>query len=143
MLGRKNYTREEIDHAKAAMAQQFAAYRQLAESVDAPASDSKAASALADFEPLVFNNLALALDRYFVHRVRAVTGKDGNALNELELITDSLMSNDGVLRTGNVITYVPEQSVLKLDVGDPIRIGAAQFERLSAAVFAELEQKFL
>jgi hypothetical protein len=53
------------------------------------------------------------------------------------------MSNDGVLRTGNVITYVPEQSVLKLDVGDPIRLGAAQFERLSTAVFAELEQKFL
>ena len=30
-----------------------------------------------------FNNMTLVLDRYFVHRLRTVTGKDGNPLNQL------------------------------------------------------------
>jgi hypothetical protein len=33
--------------------------------------------------------------------------------------------------------------VVKLRVGDPIRITADQFERLAGAFFAEIEQKFL
>ena len=45
-----------------------------------------------------FNNIALVLDRYFVHRIRIVAGKDGNALNEVEMICDSLMKNNWVLR---------------------------------------------
>jgi hypothetical protein len=37
----------------------------------------------------------------------------------------------------------PERSVLKLNVGDPIRLTEAEFERLSAAFFAELQRRFL
>ena len=58
-------------------------------------------SALEAFQPLLFNNMTLILDRYFVHRLRTVTGKDGNPLNEVELLSESLMNNDGVLR-GNL-----------------------------------------
>jgi hypothetical protein len=47
------------------------------------------------------NNMTLVLDRYFVHRLRVVTGKDGNPLNEVELLSDSIMNNDGVLRGNN------------------------------------------
>ncbi|MDX6527183.1 MAG: hypothetical protein QOI43_2694, partial [Gaiellales bacterium] len=94
-------------------------------------------------EPLFLNNLTLALDRYFVHRIRVVTGKDGNPLNEVELISDSLMSNDGVLRGNNVIKLVPDQSVVKLEIGDRIRLSAAQFERLSTAFLAEIEARFV
>jgi hypothetical protein len=32
--------------------------------------------------------------------------------------------------------------VLKLEIGDPIRLSEDDFERLSAAFFAELERKF-
>lgn len=32
-----------------------------------------------------------------------VTGKDGNPLNEVEMLSDSLMNNDGVLRGINMI----------------------------------------
>ncbi|MCU1353155.1 MAG: hypothetical protein JWM05_2364 [Acidimicrobiales bacterium] len=138
MLGRKNFTREEIDHAKAAVDAQLVAYKALVK-----AAGKGAAPAIAAFEPLFFNNLILALDRPFVHRVRLVTGKDGNALNEVEVVVDSLMNNDGLLDVGTVIKLVPDESVLKLEVGDRIQVTEEQFERLAAAFFAELESKFL
>lgn len=34
MLGRKTYTQEGLDHAKAAVAQQLAAYRKLVKAID-------------------------------------------------------------------------------------------------------------
>jgi len=71
-----------------------------------------------------------------------VTGRDGNPLNEVEMIADSLMNNDGVLRGNNVVKWIPDQSVLKLRIGDTIKLTAADFERLSAAFFTELEHQF-
>jgi hypothetical protein len=41
------------------------------------------------------------------------------------------------------VTLIPQQSVLKLNVGDRIRLSAAQFERLAKAFFAEIERKYL
>jgi hypothetical protein len=143
MLGRKNYTQEELDQARSAVDQLLAAYRTLVEAIDGATQDTKVRSALDAFEPLFLNNLTLALDRYFVHRIRVVTGKDGNPLNEVELISDSLMNNDGVLRGNNVIKLVPDQSVVKLEIGDRIRLSAAQFERLSTAFLAEIEARFV
>jgi hypothetical protein len=141
MLGRKDYTQEELDNATSAINKQVAAYKKLAKAVDATA-DPKAAAALEAFEPLFFNNMTLVLDRSFVHRIRPVTGKDGNPLNEVELLTESLMNNDGVFRGNTVIKYVPEESVLKLNIGDRIRLSAAQFERLAKAFLADIERKF-
>lgn len=142
MLGRKDYRPDELASAQKAVKQELAAYKKLVKAVEA-ASDPQAAAALEALEPQLFNNLTLALDRYFVHRLRSTTGKDGNPLNELELVSESLMNNNGVLRGNNVIKYVPEDSVLKLDVGDEIKLSAAQFERLAKACFADLETKFV
>jgi hypothetical protein len=72
-----------------------------------------------------------------------VTGKDGNPLNEVELLTESLINNNGVLRGNNVIKHVPTASVLKLEIGDRIRLTAGDFERLATAFFADLERTFL
>ena len=143
MFGRKNYTPEELDHAKTAVAQQLAAYKKLVKAIEGAETDRKVREALDAFEPLFFNNMTLVPDRYFVHRLRMVTGKDGNPLNEAELLSDSLMNNDGVLRGNNVIKLTPDQSVLKLNLGDRIRLSEAQFERLSKAFFAELQSKFV
>src|SRR3954462_2909665 len=104
MLGRKTYTQQELDHARTTIDQQLAAYDELAK---AATSDRAAKAALGAFEPHVFNNMVLALDRPFVHRIRAVTGKDGNPLEEVELIVDSLVNNDGILRGNNVIKLKP------------------------------------
>jgi hypothetical protein len=37
--------------------------------------------------------------------------------------------------------YAPDESVLKLDIGEPIELTAADFERLSSAFFDGLERK--
>jgi hypothetical protein len=115
----------------------------LVKAVASAPTDKRVNAALEAFEPLFFNNMTLVLDRYFVHRVRMVTGKDGNPLNEVELLSDSLMNNDAILRGNNVIKLAPDQSVVKLHIGDPIRLTAEDFERLAAAFFAEIERKFL
>jgi hypothetical protein len=142
MLGRKTYEQAELDNAGAVIDKQLVAYQQLAEAIDA-ASDPKAKAALDNFEPLFFNNLLLALDRYFVHRLRGSTGKDGNALNEAELMVESLLNNDGTLRGNNVIKLKPAESVLKLELGDRIELTQDQFERLYRAFLAELKAKFI
>src|SRR6266540_5006098 len=133
MLGRKNYKREELDQCKEAIHKQLAAYKRLVKAIDGTTTDKKIASALRAFEPLFFNNMTLVLDRYFVHRLRMVTGKDSNPLNEVELLADSLMNNVGVLRGNSAIKYVPDQSVVKLQIGDRIKLTASEFERLSSA----------
>ncbi len=125
MLGRKDYAKEELDHATTAVDKQVAAYKKLVQAIDGATSDSKVIAALKAFEPLFFNNMTLALDRYFVHRLRMVTGKDGNPLNEVELLTEPLMNNDGVLRGNNVIKFVPDASVLGLRVGGRIELWAS------------------
>jgi hypothetical protein len=143
MLGRKDYTQEEIDSGRAAIEEQLAVYKKFIGVFESEKTDKKLQTTVEDFEGLFFNNLTLVLDRYYVHRLRMVTGKDGNPLNEVELICDSLMNNDGILRGKNVIKYIPDQSVVKQNIGDKIRLTAEEFERLSAAFFEDLERKFL
>ena len=143
MLGRKDYTREEIDNARAAVRRQLAAYDNIASAAGDEPTGTKVRAALEPFEALFFNNMVVVLDRYFVHRIRPVTGKDGNPLNEVELLCDSLINNNGVFRGNNVIKYVPEKSVLQTGIGDVIQLTQEDFRRLAAAFFADLESKFL
>ena len=117
MLGRKGYTREEFKNGQAAIKEQLAVYKRLAEAIASDKTDQKLRSTLKDFEGVFFNNLTLVLNHYYVHRLRTVTGNDGNPLNEVELICDSLMKNNGILRGNNAIKYIPEQSIVKLKIG--------------------------
>jgi len=48
------------------------------------------------------------------------------------------LNNEGIFRDSNAIKYIPDQSVVKLKVGQNIRLTAEEFERLSAAFFVEL-----
>lgn len=142
MLGRKNYTRGEIEHAKSVIDAQLKAYRAVADAAEINPNDEDLNAAVDDFNSLFFNNLALALDRFFVHRIRSVTSTDGNPLNELELICESLMNNKGVFDTGTVIKYSRDGSIVKFAPGDSIALTVDDFTRLSAAVFVELDEKF-
>ena len=143
MLGRKNYTQDEFDQAKAALSAQVAAYRKLVKATTGDKAKKKVVQTVETFETLFFNNMVLVLDRYFVHRVRQITGKDANALNEVELLSESLVNNHGVLRVGNALKFTPEETVLGLHPGDAIALSRGDFERLSAAFFAVLQRRFL
>ena len=140
MLGRRTFTRAEIDRARLVIGSQLEAYRELERAVRG-SDGGDVQPALAEFEHLFFNTLALALDRPFVHRVRNVTGKDGTPLNELEVICDSLLA-DGVFRAGSVVRYDAAASLVGLEEGAHVRLTADQFQRLAEAVFAELDAKF-
>ncbi len=135
MLGRKTYTQIEIDTARSAMERQLAAYDQVV-------AGSKGA-ARAEFDAVFFNQLLLALDRPFVHRIRPVTGKDGNPLNEVEMLCDSLLSHGGVLQASKVIKLVPANSVSGIEFGASIQLDREQFGRLATAFFDELQARFL
>jgi len=137
MLGRKTFTQDERDSARADVDRQLAAYRAMA-----AAANGSAEPALGALEPLYFNTALLALDRRFVHRVRLVAGKDGTPVNEVELLADALMNNDGVFRGNTVIKYTPAESVLGLEEGDAIALSADQFAQLADAFLAEIGQKF-
>ena len=141
MLGRKDYRPEEIERGRVAIGQQIAAYKKLSKAIEA-GSDVTARRALEAFALPLFNNLLLALDRPFVHRLRMVTGKDGNALNEVELLCESLLNNGGIFRGNNVIKYDAEASVVNIVPGESISLTVGHFERLSKAFHADLEAKF-
>jgi hypothetical protein len=143
VLGRKDYTQREFDHGKVGVERAVAAYGSLMAAIGGGSGDANLIAVRQQFEASFFNSMVVVLDRYFVYRLRVVTGKDANPLNEVEILADSVMNNDGVLRVGNVIKWIPDQTVLKLKVGDTIRLTAADFDRLSAAFFADLKRKFL
>jgi hypothetical protein len=141
VLAVKTYDPQYIDDCYSQMEAQLAAYKFLVAGADANGASSLRA-AFQSFEPLFFNNLILVLDAYFVHRTRASEGKDGNPLNEVRLLGASILSHRGVLAADKTIKYKPEASILKIKIGDEIRIGEAAFLLLFRAFFTELRRRF-
>src|SRR5437899_3739164 len=83
----------------------------------------------------------------FVHRLSGIEGKDGNPLNEVRVLCNSILLNRGKLQVDRLpgwpnsavagIKLPPEKSVLKLKAGDDVRLSEADFERLSKAFFTD------
>ena len=137
MLAVKTYPQKFIDHCHELIDQQVASYRALVAAVD-PAQSS----VVAEFEHRFFSHLVIVLDAYFMHRTRAIEGKDSNPLNEVRMLAASILVNDGVLAADKTIKYVAATSVLGCAVGDTVRIDADRFDRLAAAYFTELTRRF-
>ena len=105
-----------------------------------------------EFEARFFNDQVLLLDYMFVHRLTGIEGQDGNPLNEVRVLCNSLLLNQGRLQVDRLpgwpnsastgMELPPERSVLKLKVGEEVRLNESDFVRLSKAFFAELEKKF-
>jgi hypothetical protein len=141
VLAVKTYDPQYIDDCYSLMEAQLAAYKFLVAGADA-GNGSELRAAFASFEPLFFNNLVIVLDGYFVHRTRASEGKNGNPLNEVRMLSASILTHRGIMTADKTIKYDPEASVLKLRIGDEIRIGEAAFLALFRATFDELRRRY-
>ena len=136
MLGVSEYSHDYVDACRTNVRDTVDAYLAVRDSV---ADDG----ARAAFEPRFVAHMIVALDGYFVHRLRNKELKDGNPLNEVRLLATSIMSNDGVLVADKQIKLKPETSVLGLRAGDSIALEADDFARLADAFFAEIERKYV
>ena len=145
MLCVNSYTQDYFDECRSRMESQIAAYKALVTTARAKTGTSNAAfnSAVDSFEPLFFNNLVVVLDSFFVHRSRTIEKKDGNPLNEVRMMCNSILQNHGVMSADKTIKYNPSKSILKLQIGEEIKLTESDFVRLFRAFFAEIETKFM
>ena len=142
MLGMKNYSQDYIKKCRARVDAGLSAY-----------TKQVGKNSSRDFEIRFFNDQVLLLDYMFVHRLMSIEGKDGNPLNEVRVLCNSLLFNQGKMQVdklpgwpnsaGASLKLPPEKSVLKLKVGDNIQLSHAEFVRLADAFFAEIEKKYL
>ncbi len=142
MLGMKTYSPDYIDACPARVDARLCAYRK-----QVGKTPSK------EFEARFFNDQVLLLDHMFVHRLSGIEGKDGNPLNEVRVLCNSLLLNRGKLQVdklpgwpnsaGAGIKLPPEKSLLKLKASDEVKLTEADFVRLSKAFFAEIEKNYL
>jgi hypothetical protein len=133
MLGRAAYSVDFIMACRKRAEKQLKLYDALAK---------KAGKEADAFAPEFFNTMVLALDHYFMHRLRGKEGKDGNPLNEVRMLAASLLENDGVLTKDNTIKYDPAKSVTGIALGQKIVIDRKQFEALMDGFFDEIGAKF-
>jgi hypothetical protein len=141
MLGMKTYKQDFIDACRARVDGDLRAYR---------AQVGKTPSK--EFEARFFNDEVLLLDYMFVHRLSGAEGRDGNPLNEVRVLCNSLLFNKGRLQVEKLpdwpmsavsaLTLPPEKSILKLRPGDEVKLTEADFLKLSKAFFAELEKRY-
>ena len=135
MLSVNSYPKEYVDACRARTKAQVAAYRKVVKS-------ATNATAITAFEPVFFNNMLLVLDESFMHRSRNMEGKDGNPMNEVRVLCNSILQNDGVMAADKTIRMKAERTVLQYDVGDEIRVSKSGFLELAEAFFAAIESTY-
>jgi hypothetical protein len=143
MLCRNSYSKDYIHECRSQVEAQLAAYKKLVTTASEKAGKSAINAAINSFEPLYFNDLVVVLEGFFVHRSRALEQKDGNPLNEVRMLCDSILQHRGVMSADKTIKYNPAKSVLKLQIGEEIKLMESDFVALFRAFFAEIETKFI
>lgn len=128
MLGRKNYPREYIERCRRDVEAQIEEFN------DLPPVTSTFARRLA-------GHLVIVMDACFVNRLRATEGKDGNALNEVRLLAQSLMYGDVVV-DDSTVTWTKDAMVLGLTKGDDLELTISDVDRLQRAFFAQMIDKY-
>lgn len=139
MLAVTSYPEVYVQLTAVKVDEQLQAYAALAAAVK---GNQQAEAALAAFAPGHFNAMLLALDHHFMHRMRGAEGKDGNPLNEVRMLSDSIMENDGLLKENKTIKYKADKAVAGIAVGQSIALDAETFARLARAYLAELGTRF-
>ena len=85
----------------------------------------------------------VALDAWFVHRLRTMEGQDGNAMNEVRVLADSIVANDGVVRVEGPIRWEPDRTRLGFAIGEEVLVTADGYERLAAAYLDAIGDTFV
>ena len=85
--------------------------------------------------------ILLALDRWFVHRVRSVAGEDTNPLTEIVLVVEAILA-DGVLRDQPPIMYDRARSVLANPMGQHLTLTFDDVERLGRAFLDAIAERY-
>lgn len=137
VLSVKSYPADFVEASRARFVSLLDAYRRLTETL--PAGSLTVAS---EFEHRFVHAVLVSLDAAFVHRVRAQEGKDGNALNEVRMLAESILANDGVLAPNTTIKYVAARSVTGVDIGQPIGPGIDSVHALVMTVHDEIRSRY-
>ena len=140
------YPQQYIDEARARIAEQARAFDAMAQAVrgagTAEGARSAAGTALDALEPEYFANLVMALDSHFVHRSRGQERKDGNAMNEVRVLVNSIQHHDSIMTAEKGIRLDAARSVLGIEYGARISIDRVGFERLAAAFLEAVEATY-
>jgi hypothetical protein len=88
-----------------------------------------------------WNQLVPALDRWFAIRNPKVEGRDGNPINEVRALAESVTEHGSVMVVPKGIKLAAETSVLGFEEGEEISLDGDAFERLLDAFLAEVEEK--
>ena len=139
MLAVTRYDEVYVQLTAAKVEEQLAAWAALANAVK---GNPAAETVLAAFAPGYFAGALLALDHHFMHRMRGAEGKDGNPLNEVRMLCDAIMENDGVLAENKTIKYRADKAIAGLEIGQKIVLDAETFERLAKAYIEEIGKRF-
>jgi hypothetical protein len=86
--------------------------------------------------------LVVALDRWFALRNPKVEGRDGNPLNEVRVLAESVVERGAVMTVPKGIKLRAGESVLGFEKGEELSLDGDAFERLFDAFLAEVEEKF-
>ena len=140
MLGVKKYSSPYLNECRKKVNSDISRYRKIIEIIDN--QSGRNSSDLINFEHSFFNNMIILLDSFFVHRLRGIEGKDGNPLNEVRAIANSIAGNQGIMMKDSTIRLKPQHSLLKYDLGDEIKVSESQFALISKAFFSEIERKY-
>jgi hypothetical protein len=134
MLAQKTYPTEHIDRCRHTITKHISAYR-------TAVANTKPADRAA-FEQLYCRDLVVLLDAWFMHRTRAVEGKDGNPANEVRMLAASIIHHNDVLTADTTIRYRATDSVTQLDIGDTINLTIDQTTELVTAYLDTITQRF-
>lgn len=100
------------------------------------------AKAREEAEVQVFNQMVVALEGWFVHRLRGVEGKDGNPMNEVRLLALGVTENGSYFPSDHSINWRPEASITGYRAGDRIRLSEAMFSRMAVAYLDAIAARF-
>ena len=131
MLSVKHYDKEHVNRCRSWVDGQLEGFSSLPEG-----------AAKETYEPRFCEAAVLGLDAWFVHRMRAAEGKDGNPLNEVRVICGSILAGSDTLLSDSQIKLSRDDAILGIGYGEQIAIGAAGLERLAAAFLSEIEKRY-